>query len=321
LKIPSFLKKKNFKRKAHEYYMEEAKKQAQESNCQESHWGAVLVNQQGKIIGRGFTYIPTEDLFRYCNPCIRKHIRSGTQTEKCSSQHAEVMVFFNALDEYDMSDITYSDMYLYGYSEIEGSPSIPILIQYYPCMHCAKVMLSFKLSKLWMYRPVAKNEAELIYLPKNEGNVKYNLTLNQHYKLDSIEGKQLWYHPSIWLGLAGITIPERPDTFKLGQKYRPPYSRNKVYDYLRAYLGGNYGTLMYEPDEKELPLIAWIIDQVLKDGYFDCSEYEIDFKKKMSMPKLFKPEDLNLDDKIITHEFVNYNFQLRRVRDDVRKSD
>lgn len=304
------------KRRAHEYYMEEAKKEALRSNCQQSHWGAVLVNSNGEIIGRGFTYVPIDDLFRYCNPCIRKHIRSGTQIEKCSSQHAEVMVFFNALAEYDMLDIIHADMYIYGYSEAEGDPSTPILIDYYPCMHCAKVMLIFKLRRLYLNRPVARNKSEAIYLPSKDdqqGDLKYNLTLNRYYKIDYITEFQLWYHPSIWLNLAGITISERPEHFKLGQKYRPPKSKNKVFEYMKARLGD---MILHIPDDEELSLIVWMVDQILKDGYFDCSEYEIDFKKSMAMPEVTP-----VGDKSDTVRWVKHNFQINRVRDDVRKKD
>ena len=110
-------------------------------------------------------------------------------------------------------------------------------------------------------------------------------------------------------------IPKQPDIFKLGQKYRPPISENKVYEYMKARLGE---MIVYKPDDEELSLIAWMTNQILKDGYFDCSEYEIDFKKSMALPTLLKTIDLN---KPTTVEWVKHNFQIRRVRDDVRKRD
>ena len=294
--------------------MEEAQKEAELSNCQQTHWGAVLVNWQGKIIGRGHNYVPHDDLFRHCNPCIRKNIRSCTQHEMCSARHAEVLCLEDSAAEHGVDAAVDGDMFIYGYSEIEGNKHMPIIMDIYPCMDCAKAIIASKVKKVWFYRPTAQNAEESLWLPKRAHRERMDIRTMRAYVLDYIQGKQIWYHPSIWLELAGKSLLFKQINFKLGQKYRPAVSYNKSYEYIKARIGDK---VMYVPDDEEMSLIVWMIDQIMQDGYFDFSEYEIDLEKKMSMPKLFKTGDL--DKEVVKLDFVHHNFQLRRVRDDVRK--
>lgn len=297
--------------------MQEARKQAELSNCQQTHWGAILVNWQGKIIGRGFNYVPDDQLLRHCNPCIRRNIRSCTQHEMCSARHAEVLCLENAAVEYGVDAAIDGDMYIYGYSEIEGNVNRPIIMEIYPCNDCAKAIIAAKVKRVFFYRPTAQNKEEELWLPKKVGGERLDLNSMRTYAIDFIEGKQLWFHPSMWLGLAGKTLTSRDvkHRFKLGQTYRPPDSFNKAYEYIKARLGDK---IVYLPDDEEMSLIVWMIDQIMQDGYFDFAEYEMDFNKKMSMPKLFPPVGL---DEVVTVEFIHHNFQIRRVRDDVRKTN
>lgn len=296
--------------------MEEAKKEAVSSNCQQTHWGAILLDWQGKIIGRGHNYVPHDDLFRHCNPCIRRNIRSCTQHEMCSARHAEILCLEAAAVEHGVDAAIDGEMYIYGYSEIEGNKNVPIIMDIYPCMDCAKAIITAKVKKVWFYRPVAQSAEEALWLPKRAGREKMDIRTMRTYVLDHIEGKQLWYHPSIWLGLAGKSLLFKHINFKLGQKFRPVEPYNKAYEYIKARLGDR---LLYEPDDEEMSLIVWMVDQILEDGYFDFSEYEFDPEKRMSIPKLHKEGDLFKE--VVEVEFVHHKFQIRRVRDDVRKKN
>jgi deoxycytidylate deaminase len=196
------------------FYLDEAKKEAMKSTCVVTHWGAVLVDWQGRIVARGHNQVAHTDLYRYCKPCIRKDIRSCTETERCAAIHAEVDVIQNALRN-GHKNMKYLSMYLYGYSELEGTPDEPILIRYYPCMACAKELLHFKVGNIWFYRPVAVTEEERDWLPFPKHEQDYDKT----YLPDFIRGNQLWFHAGMWLGLEGHTISiDTGEVFKLGQR-------------------------------------------------------------------------------------------------------
>ena len=189
-----FRLKRKVERRNPQYYLMEAKKVAKNSNCETTHWGAVLVNWRGKIIGRGHNYVPHDDLFRYCRPCIRVDIRSGTQQELCGATHAEVNCIEDAIAEHGVDNVLYCEMYLYGYSEIEGTPNKPIVMLYYPCMTCSIKMMQYKVDKIWFYRPVARTPKERDWLPHS---------VTEKFLPDFITGNQFWFHPGIWLGLEG----------------------------------------------------------------------------------------------------------------------
>lgn len=311
--------KKKLKSKPREYYMNEARKQALESNCQQTHWGAIVVDHEGEIIGRGFNYVPTDELYRYCNPCIRKDIRSSTQHEMCSARHAEVIALENVAVEHGIDGAEYCDMYLYGYNAIEDRSDKPIIMEYYPCMDCAKAMIYFGVQRVFLYRPVATTKEEELWLPKDElGDInRYSFDLQRKYKLDWISNKQLWYHPSVWLGLAGRALKPHFYNYKLGKKYRPAVRENKVYEFMKLRLGEK---ILYKPDDEELSLMVWMVEQILQNGYFDFSEYEIDLDKKMAFVKLLEDKPRHFDD-IITLEWVNHDFQIRRVKERDVKPD
>ena len=188
--------------KSPEHYLEIAKEEARHSNCEQTHWGAVLVNWKGEIIGLGHNHVPHPDLFRYCKPCIRRKIRSCEEVEKCAAIHAEedaiLDVWRNGLRiEPD------TDMYLYGYNEVEGIPDKPIIMRYYPCMACARFILYHpNIKRLWFYRPVATTEEEKLWLPFPRHEKDYN----RPYLPDFITGNQIWWHPGVYMGLEGTTL-------------------------------------------------------------------------------------------------------------------
>jgi len=184
-----------------EYYMKRAAKVAKKSNCEMVHWGAVLV-KNGKIIGRGFNNVSQQALYRFCKPtCIRKGIRSCTQTEMCAATHAEANAIDDALVKNKLRWIKNADMYIYGYkSEI----NIPIVLKYYPCMTCAIKMIQYGVNAVWFYQPTAdlNNEEEMKWLPYD------NTKPWAKYLPNFITGDQLWWHPGHYLGLEGHDIKD-----------------------------------------------------------------------------------------------------------------
>ena len=195
------------------YYLDEAKKEAKHSNCEQTHWGAVIVDWKGTIIGRGFNIVPHEDLYRHCKPCIRTNIRSCTQQEKCMAIHAEVRAIQDVYKSGNKIGHD-TDMYIYGYNEIAGTPGMPILIRYYPCMSCALQILASGIRNVWMYRPIATNEDEKCWLPFPKHEQDYNLP----YMPDWIRSETLPWFAGVWIGIEGHELAlDRTEVVKLGK--------------------------------------------------------------------------------------------------------
>jgi len=198
------------------YYLEQAKEEARKSNCDQNHWGAVLVDWRGKIIGRGHNHVPHPDLFRYCKPCIRVDIRSCTEQERCAAVHAEEDAIINVYKNGNSIDKD-TDMYLYGYNEVEGIPDNPIVMKFYPCMLCARFIIRYKVARVWFFRPVAETEQERLWLPFPKHEKDYG----KPYLPDYIEMNQFWFHPGVWLGLEGHELQasfKEDGVFKLGKE-------------------------------------------------------------------------------------------------------
>jgi len=70
-----------------------AAEEAKKSTCKKSQRGVVIV-KNGKIIGRGHNKVTIE---KYCNPCIREHIKDNSKVELCSALHAEQVAILDAL--------------------------------------------------------------------------------------------------------------------------------------------------------------------------------------------------------------------------------
>ncbi len=192
-------RKKRTRIRPPDYYFELAKEQCIYSNCQEVYWGAVLVSLDGEVIGKGFNYVPSDALMRYCNPCIRTKIRSCTQSEKCAATHAEDNAIADALGGHNIDKISNSDMYIFGFRD---SPNVPIVLRYYPCMPCARKLIQYRIRNLWLYQPTAKNFKERKWLPFDEERMWAKFL--PHF----ITGDQLWWHPGHWLGLEGSEIKD-----------------------------------------------------------------------------------------------------------------
>lgn len=179
-----------------------AAKEAARSNCMQVYWGAIIVSRAGSIIGRGHTEVNSDDMFRFCTPsCIRKDIRSCTQTELCGSTHAETNAVEDALAQGNRILLQGSVMFLYGYKE---DPIKPIVMRYYPCMPCAKVMAKYKIDRLWFVQPTAdpRNERELMWLP-------YDLSQrDKKYLPGFIQTPQFTWNAGHYLGLEGHDIED-----------------------------------------------------------------------------------------------------------------
>ncbi|MGB2580197.1 MAG: deaminase [Minisyncoccia bacterium] len=78
------------------HYFEEAAEEARKSLCTRSHCGAVIVDGEGVIVGRGYNAPPQDDIsIRRCN---RKHELDATfKSDKTCCVHAEQRAIMEAL--------------------------------------------------------------------------------------------------------------------------------------------------------------------------------------------------------------------------------
>lgn len=88
-------------------YLQRAERLAQQSNCQKSKFGAVLVDTTGKIIGGGYNYSIVPNL---C--CMRSNTGHGCELERCGAVHAEQAAILHAAKE--RYNISGSTLWLWG---------------------------------------------------------------------------------------------------------------------------------------------------------------------------------------------------------------
>lgn len=73
------------------FFLEQAAREARKSGCRKSQRGAVIADEVGNIVGRGYN-MPT-----ICGKCcMRQDIRDNGQAERCAAIHAEQMAVLDA---------------------------------------------------------------------------------------------------------------------------------------------------------------------------------------------------------------------------------
>ena len=70
--------------------MEQARYEMSRSTCQKMHYGALMINDEGRVISSGHNRSVVPEL---CY--MRVGIKSGTQHERCGAVHAEQMALLN----------------------------------------------------------------------------------------------------------------------------------------------------------------------------------------------------------------------------------
>jgi hypothetical protein len=85
--------------KAHDHYFEQAAVQARQAKCHRAHCGAVVVTEDGKIIGAGYNAPPNDDENqRYCDTTFNFEIKP--KYDKTCCVHAEWNAIINALKNF-----------------------------------------------------------------------------------------------------------------------------------------------------------------------------------------------------------------------------
>jgi deoxycytidylate deaminase len=122
-------------------YMEEAAMEAEKSNCKKSKRGAVVVNADGEIIGRGYNEALVE---KYCDPCVREDVHDNTVTELCPAIHAEAAAILKKLGAgYAPSKETLYHIKVKGGKVApSGAPS---------CTSCSKSILASGISEVVLF--------------------------------------------------------------------------------------------------------------------------------------------------------------------------
>jgi len=123
------------KRVKDEYFLDMAEVCARQGTCLRRRFGAVLVDDDNRVISTGYNGAPCDqmDCLEF-GTCWREenNIPSGSNYEKCRSIHAEQ----NAL-LYAGQRAHDSTMYLVGIDAITGN-----LVDAYSCFLCVKMMLN-----------------------------------------------------------------------------------------------------------------------------------------------------------------------------------
>jgi len=154
-----------------EYYLELAAKEAIESTCKKSQRGAVVVKIHNVIssyyhLGKGHNKVTDE---KYCNPCIREHIKDNSRVELCSAIHAEQMAILEAARHCKNFDLSDSRLYHIkvknGKMVPSGKPS---------CTVCSRLIVGSGISEVVLWHP----EGYAIYDAEefNELSFKYCLS-------------------------------------------------------------------------------------------------------------------------------------------------
>jgi dCMP deaminase len=127
----------------HQYFLDIAKRCAEQGTCLRRNFGAVIVDSEGTIISTGYTGAPSkmEDCLSI-KKCWRKdnNIKSGTNYEKCRSVHAEM----NALIQAGKLARN-ADLYLYGFDYETGQP-----VNILPCFLCIKMIINAGIKNIIM---------------------------------------------------------------------------------------------------------------------------------------------------------------------------
>ena len=116
----------------HTYFLDIALRCAQQGTCLRRNRGAIIVNENRRIIATGYSGAPRgED---HCTSCLREqyNIKPGTHYEFCRSVHAEM----NALLQAGIS-ARGCTLYLAGINVLDGA----IINNDAPCLLCSKLIV------------------------------------------------------------------------------------------------------------------------------------------------------------------------------------
>ena len=130
----------------HIYFLDLAKRCAQQSTCLRRGFGAIIVDEIGTIVSTGYTGAPKG--IPHCATCWRQenNIPSGKNYEKCRSVHAEQNALLQAGKR-----ARGADMYLIGINMEDGC-EVCIM----PCLLCAKMLINAQINRVYMRHETAE---------------------------------------------------------------------------------------------------------------------------------------------------------------------
>lgn len=121
-------------------------KQAEHSGDLKIRYGAVLVNQYDRVLGKGYNHTPPGYDCAQCPRVLDRSIKSGTQLERCFAVHAEQEAIADAAYNYAFgtdNDDTYI-LWILGLN-VDGTPILLDEPQF-TCSFCARIMWAFDIN-------------------------------------------------------------------------------------------------------------------------------------------------------------------------------
>jgi len=135
-------------RQSHQFYFQEAVKQAQKSGCLRAKTGVVLV-KKNQVLIRAFNRIFPDNDFCQKHGCLRDKLKLGLgkEAEKCRSIHAEALAISLAAKK----EIGLQDALAY--------------LTYSPCMNCAKLLVAAGIKRVYFLDRHA-DQTGIVFLEK-----------------------------------------------------------------------------------------------------------------------------------------------------------
>jgi len=143
-------------------------KESKKSKCHKIHFGAIIISEDGKIIGKGYN-IPLGGCEHHCLREVYK-IKSSTHVEVCSALHAEQMALLNALLTHS-NLLPYSTMYLLGVTPDGKRPQLNNT-----CSICSRMIAYCGIGKVILWneqKPVILTRYENLALSLKEAEKNY----------------------------------------------------------------------------------------------------------------------------------------------------
>ena len=133
-----------------EYFMEIAQVVAKRSNCTRRHVAAVIVKDR-HILSTGYNGTPhgTKNCFDGGCPRCSGHAESGTHLDECLCVHAEQ----NAISFAAKNGI--------------ATQGADVYVTWSPCVHCAKVIVSAGIKKVFYKYTYDRSQEGIFFLAKN----------------------------------------------------------------------------------------------------------------------------------------------------------
>lgn len=162
-----------------EGYVGECIKEGKKSNCTKSQRGALVVNADGEIIGRGYNWATIE---KYCDPCVREDVHDNGVTELCPAIHAEAMAILEKLGagHSPSRETLYHIKVKGGKKAPSGAPS---------CTSCSKFILFSKISEVILFHskgvaiggsPPLERDCYVVY-----GAEEFNQLSHEYFEVQS----------------------------------------------------------------------------------------------------------------------------------------